>query len=41
VVRLLPPLNIKEKEEQNLIDGLSSLIRTYMTASKADAAVTH
>ncbi len=41
VVRLLPPLNMKDTEVQLLIDGVSSVIRTFLTASKADAAVTH
>ena len=41
VVRLLPPLNMKDAEVQLLIDGVSSVIRTFLTASKADAAVTH
>jgi acetylornithine/N-succinyldiaminopimelate aminotransferase len=38
VVRLLPPLNMKDAEVQLLIDGVSSLIRTFLTTSKADAA---
>jgi len=41
VLRLLPPLNMKDAEVQLLIDGVSSVIRTFLTASKADAAVTH
>ena len=41
VVRLLPPLNIKDAEVQMLIDGVSSVIRTFLTARRADAAVTH
>jgi len=41
VVRLLPPLNMKDAEVQLLIDGVSSVIRTFLTASKADAAVAH
>ena len=41
VVRLLPPLNMKDAEVQLLIDGVSSVILTYLTASKADAAVAH
>jgi len=41
VVRLLPPLNMKDAEVQLLIDGVSNVIRTFLTASKADAAVTH
>lgn len=41
VVRLLPPLNMKDAEVQLLIDGVSSVIRTFLTASKADAAVTN
>ncbi|HKQ25123.1 MAG TPA: aspartate aminotransferase family protein [Burkholderiales bacterium] len=41
VVRLLPPLNMKDTEVQMLIDGVSGVIRTFLTASKADAAVTH
>ncbi len=41
VVRLLPPLNMKDTEVQLLIDGVSSVIGTFLTASKADAAVTH
>jgi len=40
-VRLLPPLNMKDAEVQLLIDGVSSVIRTFLTASKADAAVAH
>ena len=41
VVRLLPPLNMKDTEVQLLIDGVSSVIRTFLSASKADAAVAH
>ena len=41
VVRLLPPLNMKDAEVQLLIDRVSSIIKTFLTASKADAAVTH
>ena len=41
VVRLLPPLNMKDTEVQMLIDGVSGVIRTFLTASRADAAVTH
>jgi len=41
VVRLLPPLNMKDAEVQLLIDGVSSVIKAYLTASKADAAVAH
>ena len=41
VVRLLPPLNMKDAEVQLLIDGVSNVIRTFLTTSKADAAVTH
>ncbi len=41
VVRLLPPLNMKDAEVQLLIDGVSSVIRTFLTTSKADAAVTN
>lgn len=41
VVRLLPPLNMKDAEAQLLIDGVSSVIGTFLTASKADAAVAH
>jgi acetylornithine aminotransferase len=41
VVRLLPPLNMKDAEVQLLIDGVSSVIRTFLTASKANAAATH
>jgi len=41
VVRLLPPLNMKDAELQLLIDGVSSVIKAYLTASKADAAVAH
>jgi len=41
VVRLLPPLNMKDAELQLLIDGVSSVIGTFLTASNADAAVTH
>ena len=41
VVRLLPPLNMKDADVQLLIDGVSTVIRTFLTASKADAAVTH
>ena len=41
VVRLLPPLNMKDTEVQLLIDGVSSVIGTFLAASKADAAVTH
>jgi acetylornithine aminotransferase len=41
VVRLLPPLNMKDAEVQLLIDGVSGVIRTFLTASKTDAAVTH
>jgi acetylornithine/N-succinyldiaminopimelate aminotransferase len=41
VVRLLPPLNMKDAEVQLLIDGVSSVIRTFLTARKADAAVAH
>jgi acetylornithine aminotransferase len=40
VVRLLPPLNMKDAEVQLLIDGVSNVIRTFLTTSKADAAVT-
>jgi acetylornithine aminotransferase len=41
VVRLLPPLNMKDAEAQLLIDGVSSVIKTFLTTSKADAAVTN
>ena len=41
VVRLLPPLNMKDAEVQLLIDGVSGLIRTFLTAGTADAAVAH
>ena len=41
VVRLLPPLNMKDAELQLLIDGVSSVIGTFLTASNADAAITH
>ena len=41
VVRLLPPLNMKDAEVQLLIDGVSSVIKAYLTASKADASVVH
>jgi acetylornithine aminotransferase len=41
VVRLLPPLNMKDAEVQLLIDGVSGVIRTFLSASKTDAAVTH
>jgi acetylornithine aminotransferase len=41
VVRLLPPLNMKDAEVQLLIDGVSSVIKTFLTTSKADAAVTN
>jgi len=41
VVRLLPPLNMKDAEVQLLIDGVSNVVRTFLTTSKADAAVTH
>jgi acetylornithine/N-succinyldiaminopimelate aminotransferase len=41
VVRLLPPLNMKDTEVQLLIDGVSSVIGTFLAASRADAAVTH
>ena len=41
VVRLLPPLNMKDAEVQLLIGGVSTLIRTFLTASKAGAAVAH
>ena len=41
VVRLLPPLNMKDAEVQLLIEGVSSVIRIFLTASRADAAVAH
>jgi len=41
VVRLLPPLNIKDAQVQLLINGVSAVIRAFLTNSKADAAVTH
>ena len=41
VVRLLPPLNMKDAEVQLLIDRVSSIIGTFLAASKADATVTH
>ena len=41
VVRLLPPLNMKDAEVQLLIEGVSSVIRTFLTASNANAAVAH
>jgi acetylornithine aminotransferase len=41
VVRLLPPLNMKDAEVQLLVDGVSSVISTFLTTRKADAAVTH
>jgi acetylornithine aminotransferase len=41
VVRLLPPLNMKDAEVQLLIDGVSGTIRTFLTTSRVDAAVTH
>jgi acetylornithine/N-succinyldiaminopimelate aminotransferase len=40
VVRLLPPLNLKDTEARLLIDGVSGLIRTFLTAG-ASAAVAH
>lgn len=41
VVRLLPPLNMKDAEVQLLIDGVGSVIRSFLTTSRVDAAVTH
>lgn len=41
VVRLLPPLNMKDTEVQLLIDGVSGAIRIFLTTSRVDAAVTH
>jgi acetylornithine aminotransferase len=40
VVRLLPPLNLKDAEAQLLIDGVSRLIREFLNAG-SDAAVAH
>ncbi len=41
VVRLLPPLNMTDAEVQLMIDRVSGIIRTFLTASKAEATVTH
>jgi acetylornithine aminotransferase len=41
VVRLLPPLNMKDAEVQLLIDRVSGIIRTFLAARMADATVTH
>lgn len=38
VVRLLPPLNLKDAEAEQLVDGVAALIRTFLTSS-AGAAV--
>ncbi|HEX7813100.1 MAG TPA: aspartate aminotransferase family protein [Burkholderiales bacterium] len=38
VVRLLPPLNLKDAEAEQLVDGLSALIRAFL-ASSAGVAV--
>lgn len=40
VVRLLPPLNLKDSEADLLVDGVSGLIRTFLNAT-AGAAVAH
>jgi len=40
VVRLLPPLNLKDTEVQTLIEGVAGLIKTFLNA-RADTAVTH
>ncbi len=40
VVRLLPPLNMKDSEAGLLVDGVSSLIRTFLSAG-AGAALAH
>jgi acetylornithine aminotransferase len=41
VVRLLPPLNMKDAEVQLLIERVSSIIGTFLAARKADATVAH
>ena len=40
VVRLLPPLNLKDAEVQTLIDGVSGLIKAFLKAG-ADTAAAH
>ena len=40
VVRLLPPLNLKDAEVHTLIEGVAGLIKTFLHAG-ADAAVAH
>ncbi|MGQ0579914.1 MAG: aspartate aminotransferase family protein [Betaproteobacteria bacterium] len=41
VVRLLPPLNMKDDEVKLLIERVSSIIGTFLAARKADATVAH
>ncbi len=38
VVRLLPPLNLKDAEVQTLIDGVAGLIKAFLKAGAATAA---
>ena len=40
VIRLLPPLNLKDAEMHTLIEGVVVLIKTFLSA-RADTAVTH
>jgi len=35
VVRLLPPLNLKDAEVQTLIDGVSGLIKAFLHSDAA------
>ena len=37
VVRLLPPLNLKDAEVTTLIDGVSALIKTFLNAATETA----
>jgi acetylornithine aminotransferase len=39
VVRLLPPLNLKDREVQLLIDGVAGLIKSFLNAGAAATAV--